>query len=126
MSRNWFYIALLVSSLVAVYSFVSYMARARSSSGGVFESSSRPATSQRGYNTVRKTNLATIQAALERYRIDHDEYPMYLEELEGIYLVELPKDPATKSDYGYRFLDPQSYELSARMEDGSLFTVTSP
>lgn len=126
MSKRAFYIAILISALLAVNSFISYVVRARRYSERIFESAVQPPTSQKGYDISRKTNLYAIQSALERYRLDHNQYPRSIKELQGIYLVEIPNDPVTKESYMYNFIDSKRYTLSARMDDGSLYTVTSP
>lgn len=124
MTKNAFIIALLISTLLVVSSFVSYMARR--SSKTVLEPSAQPVTSQKGYDSLRKMNLTTIQSGLERYRLVRNKYPNSLKELEGAFMRTVPKDPVTKKNYEYELFNSQTYELSARMDDGSLYTVTSP
>lgn len=45
-------------------------------------------------NAANKTNVATIEAAAERYYVEHnDDYPTIEELVDGGYLKETPKTP---------------------------------
>lgn len=124
MSKRVFIIAVIISAVLAINSVLSNLANRPSVS--VFEPGVQSPVNYRRYDNLRKTNIATIQSALERYRIDNNQYPSSLDMLEGLYLAEKVADPVTKKGYTYRLIGPSAYELSAKMSDGSLYTVTFP
>ena len=49
--------------------------------------------------------------AIERYRLRHDGFPGALDDLVPEYLDELPRDPSTGGEFGYRRIDPEQDEL---------------
>jgi hypothetical protein len=77
-------------------------------------------------DSLRKSDLKRLQAALELYYSDHRTYPASLSELEGDYISELSVDPVTKQHYKYEKKSPQSYVLVAILRNGMEFSVNNP
>lgn len=81
---------------------------------------------QRGRDGQRKSNLYSIQSALELYRADNGSYPLTnafpqcgdsLESGGAIYMQEVPCDPLTDARYTYTSTDGASYTLTACIEN---------
>lgn len=81
-------------------------------------------------DAYRKSDLQTLESALELYKFDHGSYPVtggtsartnvsgnVLEALVGDYLIKLPVDPLNeKYFYGYLSPDGKGYELWSILE----------
>lgn len=81
---------------------------------------------QRGRDGQRKSNLYSIQSALELYRSDNgiypltNEFPQCGESLQGngaIYMQEIPCDPLPELEYRYISADGVTYMLTACLEN---------
>ncbi|OGD84353.1 hypothetical protein A2165_03695 [Candidatus Curtissbacteria bacterium RBG_13_40_7] len=78
------------------------------------------------YDKVRLRDLSTISTAVNSYYQDKYELPASLSQLATervktgtFYLKKQPKDPKTKSNYGYRAINTTSYELCATFDTSS-------
>jgi hypothetical protein len=75
----------------------------------------------------RKNDLISIRNAIEMYAVDHQgSYPTKLSVLGEPYLKFIPKDPVTNEEYEFKMTSPGVYTISAKLSNGSLFTVTNP
>lgn len=108
-------------------------------------------TTAAGRDSRRKQDLATLQTALEFYKIEFGAYPSCpsvctpeegeAEWIPGLipeFAATLPVDPqedyseddisgaGTSQTYNYESSGTSSYELRARLEDGSIYRVVSP
>lgn len=81
---------------------------------------------QRGRDGNRKSNLYSLQSALELYRSDEGLYPFpalaacgqALSSAGGaVYMTKIPCDPLTKNSYTYASTDGVSYTLIACLEN---------
>ena len=75
----------------------------------------------------RVTLQNIIQPALELYKAENGSYPASLETLVPNFLSKIPQDPVTQETYLYNLsADKTQYTLSATLDDGTVFSVSSP
>lgn len=68
-----------------------------------------------------------IQPALQLYLTENKFYPDTLDALIPKYLNKMPLDPVKQKEYSYKVSsDKLRYTLSAILDDGSTFSVSSP
>lgn len=75
---------------------------------------------------IRKLDITNVKKGLSEYFKENKKYPENLEELSPDFLKVIPLDPITKEPYAYvPNEDFTSFTLSAKISDGSSFTVES-
>lgn len=73
---------------------------------------------QRGRDAQRKSDLRSIQEALQLYYNDFNKYPDSMNKVDD-YMPAVPDDPIPAKDYVYARIDLDSYTLTACLENKS-------
>lgn len=78
-----------------------------------------------GFDKTRKSDLANIKFALDKYERSGGLYPQSLDVLIPSYLANIPRDPVTGGGYFYQAsLDQNDFEVKAILNNGQDYTLT--
>ncbi len=78
------------------------------------------------FDTKRKADIEQLNSAIRAYYSKNEIYPQSLSKLVPQYIVSIPKDPETQTEYSYRVsIDFKNFEVWAILDTGQEYLLSN-